>query len=147
MNQALILMAAWRIVDQLNEYLHSVLKSKYFPNSSLWRPNPNVPKSVFCASILKILPILKAHSFYQITRGHISVWSTPWCNNWADIYDALIIQSPGNSYPTQVKDMWIPNQQTWNNHLIDTLFQNPMATTIKIFLSFLLKMRTCFAGN
>jgi hypothetical protein len=30
MNQALILMAAWRIADQPNELLHVVLKSKYF---------------------------------------------------------------------------------------------------------------------
>jgi hypothetical protein len=41
MNQALILMAAWRIADQLNELLHAVLKAKYFPDSSIWRPKPN----------------------------------------------------------------------------------------------------------
>jgi hypothetical protein len=47
MNQALILMAAWRIANQPNDFLHSVLKSKYFPDSSIWRPNTNVPKSAF----------------------------------------------------------------------------------------------------
>lgn len=44
MNQALILTAAWRIAEKPNNFLHVVLKSKYFPNSSIWRPNPNVPK-------------------------------------------------------------------------------------------------------
>jgi hypothetical protein len=73
MNQALILMASWRIVDQPKNFLHAVLKFKYFPDSSIWRPNTNTPKSAFWASINKILPILKAHSFYQITQGRISV--------------------------------------------------------------------------
>jgi hypothetical protein len=131
MNQALILMAAWRIADQPDDFLHSILKSKYFPHSSLWRPNSNAPKSAFWASILKMLPLLKAHSFYQITKGQMSVWSTPWCNGWANLYDALIIQSSNYSYPAQVKDLWLPNQQTWNTQLIDTLFQSPMAESIK----------------
>jgi hypothetical protein len=129
MNQ--ILMAAWRIADHPNDFLHAVLKSKYFPDSSIWRPSENVPKSAFWASVVKILPILKAHSFYQISIGHISVWSTPWCDDWAQIYDALIIQPANFSYPAQVKDLWVPNQQAWNHNLIDTLFQEPMAHTIK----------------
>jgi hypothetical protein len=94
-NQGLIPMAAWRIADRPHDFFHAVLKSKYFPDSSIWRPNANTPKSAFWASILKILPILKAHSFYQLSQGHISVWSTPWCNDWAHIYDNLIVQ-PGN---------------------------------------------------
>jgi hypothetical protein len=130
-NQGLILMAAWRIADQPNNFFHAVLKSKYFPDSSIWRPKPNVPKSAFWASILKILPILKAHSFYQVGKGEISIWSTPWCDNWASIYDALIIQ-PGNfNYPAQVKDLWIPGQQAWNNQLIENLFQQPLSDIIK----------------
>jgi hypothetical protein len=84
MNQALILTAAWRIAEQPNSFLHGVLKSKYFPDSSIWRPNPSVPKSAFWSSIIKILPILKVHSFYQITEGNISIWSTPWCQNCAN---------------------------------------------------------------
>jgi hypothetical protein len=131
MNQGLILMAAWRIAEQPNNFLHTVLKSKYFPDSSIWRPNPNVPKSAFWASIIKILPILKAHSFYQIAKGEISIWSTPWCNNWASIYDSLIIQPNNYNYPAKVKDLWLPDQQAWNHQLIDSLFQRPLADSIK----------------
>jgi hypothetical protein len=71
MNQGLILMAVWRISDQPNDFLHVVIKSMYFPNSSIWRPNANFPKSAFWASILKVLPTLKTHSVYQITQGQI----------------------------------------------------------------------------
>lgn len=131
MNQALILMAAWRIADQLNELLHAVLKAKYFPDSSIWRPKPNTPKSALWTSILKVLPILKDHSFYQITIGHISIWSSPWCQHWYTIYDNLIVQRDHFVYHAQVKDLWLPDHKAWNNQLIDALFQVPMANIIK----------------
>jgi hypothetical protein len=131
MNQALILMSAWRLADQPNDFLHNVLKSKYFPDSSIWRPKPNVPKSAFWSSIIKVLPILKDHSFIQITRGEISIWSTPWCQGWIHIYDNLIIQPNNFVYPAQVKDLWIGNQRRWNHELIDSLFLQPMANAIK----------------
>ena len=76
-NKGLILMAAWRLAANPDDTLHKALQSKYFPNSSIWRPSPNVPKSVFWASILKVLPTLKADSFYQISSGNISIWNTP----------------------------------------------------------------------
>jgi hypothetical protein len=131
MNQTLILMAAWRIAEAPNDLLHAVLKSKYFHDSSIWRPNPNVPKSAFWASIHKVLPILKTHCFYQITQGGISVWSTPWCQQWSAIYDYLIIQETGYIYPAYVRDLWLPEQKAWNTQLIDNLFQQPFATIIK----------------
>jgi hypothetical protein len=54
-NQGLILMAAWRIADNPNDLLHKVVKAKYFHDTSIWRPNPNIPKSAFWASVLKVL--------------------------------------------------------------------------------------------
>jgi hypothetical protein len=77
------------------------------------------------------MPILKTHSFYQISQGNISIWSTPWCSNWVDIYDNLIIQPNSYNYPSQVKDLWLPNEKKWNHELIDNLFQSQMATSIK----------------
>ena len=131
MNQGLLLMTAWRLADNQDSFLYSVLKSKYFPDASIWRPNVNTPKSAFWSSILKILPILKVHSFYQICNGDISIWSSPWCNGWENIYDALILQEGNFSYPAQVKDLWMPNRKEWNINLIDMLFQEPMASFIK----------------
>jgi hypothetical protein len=55
MNQAFILMAAWRNADQANDFIHAVLKSKYFLDSSIWCPKPNAPKSDFRSSVIKVL--------------------------------------------------------------------------------------------
>ena len=130
-NQSLILMAAWRLAENPNEHLHRVLKAKYFHNTSIGRTNSNVPKSAFWASILKMLPILKAHTCYQLTQGNISIWNTPWYPHWASIYDHLVIQQPGFIYPAYVKDLWLPNQKTWNVALIDNLFVPSAASSIK----------------
>jgi hypothetical protein len=46
-NQGLILMAVWCIAQNPDDFLHKVLKAKYFHDSSIWRPNSNVPKSAF----------------------------------------------------------------------------------------------------
>jgi hypothetical protein len=82
MNQSLILMVAWRIAEApAHDLLHAALKLKYFHDSSIWRSNPNIPKSAFWASILKVLPILKTSCFSQITEGCISVWSNPSCQH------------------------------------------------------------------
>lgn len=113
------------------DLIHQVLKSKYFPDSAFWRANPSLPKSAFWASILKVKPMLEAHSFYQITTGNISIWSTPWFSTWHSIYDHLVIQDAQFRYPALVKDLWLPNQKAWDNTLIDNLFEQPTTHVIK----------------
>jgi hypothetical protein len=127
--------------------LHKVLKSKYFQNSSIWRPKANTPKLVFWTSSLNVLPILKTHSFYQIMQGDISIWSTPWCNSWNTIYSYLIIQLTNFIYPALVNDLWMPDQNIWNEQLIDTLFTQQMAHTIKQPQSSNHRTMICYVGN
>ena len=90
MNQGL-LAAAWRLAENPESQVYQVLHAKYFPDSSIWRATPNTPKSALWTSILKVLPMLKEHSFYQITQGNISIWSSPCCTTWENIYDHLIV--------------------------------------------------------
>ncbi|KAM3331617.1 hypothetical protein ACQJBY_027530 [Aegilops geniculata] len=129
-NEGLLLSAAWRLAKDPSSYLYLVLQAKYFPTATIWIANASPPKSAFWASILKLLPKLKSHSFYQITQGNISIWSTPWCNHWNTIYDHLIPQQAGFVFPDLVKDLWLPGQRVWDNNLVYQLFQQPVASII-----------------
>jgi hypothetical protein len=106
------------------------LRSKYHPETSIWKAKPNKPKSAFWAAILKVQPLLKSASFIQIFDGNSSIWSSPWFTGWENIHDNLIIQPAPFTYPAVVKDLWLPNQKTWNINLISTLFHPQTAQDI-----------------
>ncbi|XBH90806.1 hypothetical protein VPH35_082361 [Triticum aestivum] len=129
-NESLLISAAWRLAKFPCSHLHLVLKAKYFHDASIWTATAISPKSAFWASILKLLPKLKAHSFYQLSEGNISIWSTPWCTLWSSVHDHLIAQQPGFIYPSLVKDLWLPGQKSWNHDLVFSLFQQPLASLI-----------------
>jgi hypothetical protein len=129
-NQSLILSTAWRIAQDPNSQLYNILKSKYFHDTSIWRAKPSVPKSAFWTSVIKVMPLVVQHSFYQLTQGNVSIWSTPWCPDWINIYDHMVIQQQNFIYPAVVQDLWLPHQKKWNVNLIHTLFDHHMATII-----------------
>uniref|UniRef100_A0ACD5XI67 Uncharacterized protein n=1 Tax=Avena sativa TaxID=4498 RepID=A0ACD5XI67_AVESA len=130
-NMGLILSAAWRIAEKPNSFLHDILKAKYFPSSSIWRPKPNTPKSAFWSSVLKVLPILLQNSWIQLCNGSSSIWSSPWFNGWENIYDNLILQNRDFNYPATINQLWIPGRKEWNYSLVDSLFLQPAAQAIK----------------
>jgi hypothetical protein len=47
------------------------------------------------------------------------------------MYDDLIIQPQGFSYPAAPKDLWLPNQKCWNSQFIDSLFMPRTTNVIK----------------
>jgi hypothetical protein len=116
----LILSTTWRIAE----------RPKYFTDGSIWRPKSNIPKSTFWTSVLKVIHLLQHNSFYQICRGKISIWSSPWCSAWTKVYDDLIIRHDGFTYPAAVKDLWLPNLKRWNVPMIQSLFLQPTASAI-----------------
>lgn len=46
------------------------------------------------------------------------------------VHDHLITQTLDFVYPSLVKDLWLPGQKVWNNELVLSLFQQPMASVI-----------------
>ena len=103
---------------------------KYHSETSIWRAKQNIPKSAFWSAILKVRPLLISSSFYQIVDGSSSIWSSPWFSQWQTIYDNLILQQTPYVYPAFVKDLWIPNQKTWNVKLVNSLFTPQTANAI-----------------
>jgi hypothetical protein len=130
LNQGLILSAAWRLAKQPQSHLALILKAKYHHDTTMWRANPNRPKSAFWTAILKVRPLLNSGAFYQIFDGGSSIWSTPWFSEWESIYDNLIIQTQPYVYPAIVRDLWLPNQKSWNVSLIQNLFTPQTAHAI-----------------
>jgi ribonuclease HI len=129
-NQGLILSAAWRLAKDPQSQLAQILKAKYHHDTSIWRAKPNKPKSAFWTAILKVQPLLFSASFYQLIDGSSSVWSSPWFIGWESIYDNLIIQATPYAYPAVVRDLWIPNEKTWNINLVNSLFSPHTAHAI-----------------
>jgi hypothetical protein len=129
-NQGLILSTAWRLAKEPQSHIALILKSKYHSDTSIWRAKQNMPKSAFWTAILKVRPLLISASSYQIVDGSSSVWSSPWFSHWQTIYENLIIQQPSYNYPAVVKDLWVPNQKTWNVELVKSLFTPLIADAI-----------------
>jgi hypothetical protein len=130
LNQSLILSAAWRLAKDPGGNLSLILKSKYFPDTSIWRATASCPKSAFWTSVLKIKPILEKACCMQIVDGSSSIWSTPWFDNWQNIYNNLVLQQPHFNYPAMIKDLWIPNSKNWNHDLVNSLFTPQVAASI-----------------
>jgi hypothetical protein len=129
-NQSLILSAAWRLAKEPQSQLALILKSKYHSDTTIWRAKPNRPKSAFWTAILKVQPLLFSASVYQLVDGSSSVWSSPWFTGWEFIYDNLIIQPAPYAYPAVVRDLWLPNEKTWNVNLVNSLFSPHTAHAI-----------------
>ena len=130
MNQGLILWAAWRLAKEPQSQLAQILKAKYHHDTSLWRAKSNRPKSAFWAVVLKVRPLLFSACFYQILDGDSSIWSSPWFSGWEKVYENLIIQPTPYIYPAKVRDLWLPNQKTWNVDLVRSLFSSQTASAI-----------------
>jgi len=117
-NRSLILHAAWNIVTGKNPFLTSILKAKYFPNTSFWLAHNNSIKSAFWSSVMQIKDILVHNCTIQIHRGDSSIWSRPWCSIWNEIHDHLNLPITIPNLPQRISDPWIPETQKWNNELI-----------------------------
>lgn len=78
-NKSLIMHAAWKIATEKDHFLSSILKAKYYPNTSFWLAKQTPTKSPFWSSILQIKECLTQNCTVQIHKGNSSIWSTPWC--------------------------------------------------------------------
>ncbi|KAJ1277169.1 hypothetical protein BS78_05G274300 [Paspalum vaginatum] len=129
-NRSLLLHSAWMIVNGKDPFLTSILKSKYFHNSSFWKCNMNGPKSVFWSSIQGAKNQLVQNCCYQLYTGEINIWTDPWCPDWENIHDHIILPVRTSSIPDKVKDLWYHSITIWNNDLISNLFTEQVAATI-----------------
>jgi hypothetical protein len=129
MNKALVSMSVWRLLKEPDSLTAKVFKAKYFPDTSIWRANHAIPKSAFWSSALHVLPLIEKSCHLQIAAGNSSVWSSPWCEDWKQIYDHLITQ-PGSPCPAVIKDLWQSNSKCWDEEKISAHFDDDMKNKI-----------------
>lgn len=103
-NQSLLINAAWNIVTNKNLFLSSILKSKYYPNSSFWTAPNNSTKSIFWSSIMQIKHVLHEHCVLQIHYGDSSIWSSPWCAVCEFIHDHIKLLITVQRLPNKIAD-------------------------------------------
>jgi hypothetical protein len=129
-NKSLITHAAWNIATEKNPFLSSIIKSKYFHNSSFWTAKIDGLRSIFWSSVLQGRQDLTQNAIYQIHNGNSSIWSSPWCPIWDSIHSHLRLPVTHTPLPSVVSDLWHPNTHHWNHDLIDTVFDNEVAQII-----------------
>lgn len=63
----------------------------------------------------------------KIVDGTSFIWSSLWFDGLETIYGSIILQQQPFTYPSQVKDLWIPGWTFfWKINLTNSLF-NPTA--------------------
>jgi len=126
---SLIIHTAYDIANNNNSLLSVVLKAKYFHNSSFWTTNTSGPRSIFWSSIMQVKKELCNTTIFQIHAGKL-IWSTPWCLIWGSIHDHLLLPVTTNPLPATISDLWFPNSQSWNLHLLTNTFDNEVVQAI-----------------
>lgn len=124
MNRSLIIHAAYDIANNKNSLLTSIIKAKYFHNSSFWTAKNFGPRSIFWSSIMQVKKELCTNTVAQIHAGNTSIWSAPWCPVWESIHDHLLLPVTTTPLPATASDLWLPNSQTWNMQLLTNTFDN-----------------------
>jgi hypothetical protein len=122
-NKSLLIHSAWNIATNKNPLLTSIMKSKYFPNSSFWITPTNMPRSVFWSSVLQVKHYLHENTTMQINQGNSSIWSTPWMDQWSTIHDNLIMPITNLPLPANILDLWLQGMKEWNHQLLSTTFE------------------------
>ena len=110
------------VVSGKDPFLSSVLKAKYFPNSTFWKCSKHGSKSVFWSFIQNVRQFLFQNSIFQIHQGNINIWTEPWCQGWDSIHSHIQLPVSVNPIPNQVKDLWYPSTRDWNIPLVQELF-------------------------
>jgi hypothetical protein len=71
------------------------------------------------------------HSIIQAHKGNSSIWSTPWCEIWKEIYNHINLPVTVDNLPARIADLWDSNNLSWDNDIINSVFDNQASEAIK----------------
>jgi hypothetical protein len=119
------------IASNQDSFLTQVLKSKHFHNTSFWTAPKHSSRTLFWASILKIMPMLEDNCSYQISQGNTIIWNNPWVQGWENIHSLLQETAPGSAIPNTISDLWLPDSKIWDFDKINTISDPSLAAQIQ----------------
>ena len=80
----------------------------------------HIPKSLFCASILKVRTTLLENCTYQISQGNTTnIWTQPWCPIWTQLHD---LDNHLTNLQIIASDLWLSDTKQWDTRKIDLIF-------------------------
>jgi hypothetical protein len=129
-NKSLLIHSAWNIATNKDPLLTSIMKSKYFPDSSFWTAPSNMPRSVFWSSVLQVKHYLNENTTMQINQGNSSIWFTPWMDHWSTIHDSLIMPITNLPLPANISDLWLQGTKEWSHQFLSTTFEPQVVQAI-----------------
>lgn len=120
-NLAMLVKQAWKFIECPDALVSRIFKARYFPNydflDATLGPNP----SYSWRSLWSSQNLLKEGTCWCIGSGHtINVLGSPWLcgsNSFLNVNDAA-----AGVENLEVKDLWLPRQNVWNENLIHLLF-------------------------
>jgi hypothetical protein len=115
-NLAMLAKQSWRLLKFPESLCATVLKSKYFPDSSILEATPKQGMSYTWRSILKGCELMKEGIVWRVGNGtSIAVWKDPWIPRGTT---RRLSSIQGHSIVTQVSDLINPVTDQWDESLL-----------------------------
>jgi hypothetical protein len=128
-NKALLAKQLWRMVENPESLVASIMKAKYFSNCSIMEASVGSRPSLVWRSILASKELVEDGVLWRIGDGRsVKIWG----DKWLPMTDSSRVQSPK---AIQLQDMTVGDlinreEKQWRSPLINSLFLPEEATTI-----------------
>ncbi|PNX71389.1 ribonuclease H, partial [Trifolium pratense] len=120
-NEALLSKQGWRILTEPNSLVATVMKAKYFPHTQFLQAKKSHRASYTWQSIQKASWVLKKGCYWLVGNGdQINIWEDRWIHK--QVGSNIWTPKPNTTTLNKVKDLIVPDSNTWDEPLIKQNF-------------------------
>jgi exonuclease III len=117
-NEALLAKQGWRIMNDPNSLMATVLKAKYFPNNHFLKAKQGYRPSYVWQSISKASWILKKGCIWLVGNGKsLNIWEDRWLHQ--QVGTTIWTPKPNNTNLLLVNDLLQPHSNEWNRNIVN----------------------------
>lgn len=128
-NRALLAKQFWRILNEPDSLVASILQAKYFPHTTIMDAKLGSRSSLAWRSILASKDLINSDAIWKIGDGcDVRVWG----DKWLPIQTSFSVQSPRTlaAENMRVCDLIDASSKQWKGSLISIIFNPEEATAI-----------------